>query len=73
MDREMLVEVKPVMKVNIPATLSMIPLGRMARFSCNEFAPIGSVQAAVSRLKKKGESYLVEPIRNGEAYYVTRV
>lgn len=73
MDRDLLVDVKPVTKVNIPATLSMIPLGRKARFLCSEFAPIGSVQAAISRLKKKGESYVVEPIRNGEAYYVTRV
>ena len=72
MEKGMYVEVKPVMKVNIPATLSLIPPGKAAQFTCRGFAPVGSVLSAISRLKSKGDIYFVELFDNGESYAVKR-
>lgn len=66
------VEVKPVKRVNIPATLLLIPPGHKAEFSCREFARLNSVQAAVIRLNKKGENFFVDPQGNGESFIVSR-
>ncbi len=67
-----LVEIKPIKKVSIPATLLLIPPGHSAEFSCREFARLNSVQAAISRLNRNGESFFIEPHGNGESFIISR-
>lgn len=69
--RKGLVNIKPVLRVNIPETLLQIPVDCHARFKCKDFAPLPSVTAAIYRLNKKEEDpFFIELIGNGSSYII---
>lgn len=74
MDDKNMMVVEPVMKPVIPATLMQIKPGFSCLFRTRDFAPLGSVVAAIFRLQNKGYKFcIVDKYKNGESYIVKRI